>query len=146
MASDITAGQQPGYNQVAAIVTWLRNTINYSPGSSDIPVSAVEVNSRQVGVCRDLAHLGIALCRSLSIPARMVVGYLHGLRPMDLHAWFEAYVGGRWYTFDATQVEPKGGYVAVGYGRDAVDVAIYNQFGPAVFPTAQTVHVERIQG
>jgi transglutaminase-like putative cysteine protease len=145
MATEITDGQQPGYNQVVAIVTWLRNNISYTPGSSDVPVSAVEVNSRQVGVCRDLAHLGIALCRSLSIPARMVVGFLHGLQPMDLHAWFEAYVGGRWYTFDATQAELKGGYVAVGYGRDAVDVAVYNQFGPAVYPTSQTVRVERIR-
>jgi transglutaminase-like putative cysteine protease len=145
MASEITAGQKPGYDQVAAIVRWLRDTINYSPGSSDIPVSAAEVNSRQVGVCRDLAHLGIALCRSLSVPARMVVGYLHRLEPMDLHAWFEAYVGGRWYTFDATQAELKGGYVAVGYGRDAADVAVFNQFGPAVYPTAQTVRVERIR-
>ncbi len=145
MASEITAGQRPGYDQVAAIVRWLRDTIRYRPGSSDIAVSAAEVNSRQVGVCRDLAHLGIALCRSLSIPARMVVGYLHRLEPMDLHAWFEAYVGGRWYIFDATQAELKGGYVAVGYGRDAADVAVFNQFGPAVYPTAQTVCVERIR-
>ena len=146
MASEITAGQAPGYDQVATIVRWLRDTIDYSPGSSEIPISAAEVNSRQVGVCRDLAHLGIALCRSLSIPARMVVGYLHQLEPMDLHAWFEAYVGGRWYTFDATQGALKGGYVAVGYGRDAADVAIFNQFGPAFYPTAQTVRVERIRG
>ena len=75
----------------------------------------------------------------------MVVGYLYGLEPMDLHAWFEAYVGGRWYTFDATQAELKGGYVAVGYGRDAADVAVYNQFGPVVNPTAQSVSVERIR-
>jgi transglutaminase-like putative cysteine protease len=146
MASEITAGQQLGYDQVAAIVAWLRNNISFRPGSSEFPVSATEVNSRQVGVCRDLAHLGIALCRSLSIPARMVVGYLYQLEPMDLHAWFEAYVGGRWYTFDATQAELKDGYVAVGYGRDAADVAICNQFGPAVYPTAQTVHVELIRG
>lgn len=145
MATEITTGQQPGYDQVAAIVTWLRNTISYRPGSSDVAVSAAEVNSRQVGVCRDLAHLGIALCRSLSIPARMVVGYLHGLEPMDLHAWFEAYVGGRWFTFDATQADLKGGYVSVGYGRDAADVAVYNQYGPAVYPIAQTVRVERIR-
>lgn len=144
MATEITAGQQPGYNQVVAIVNWLRDTINYCPGSSDISISAVEVNSRTMGVCRDLAHLGIALCRSLSIPARMVVGYLYGLQPMDLHAWFEAYVGGRWYTFDATQTELRGGYVAVGYGRDAADVAVYNQFGPAVYPTTHSVRVERI--
>jgi transglutaminase-like putative cysteine protease len=144
MATEITTGQLPGYDQVAAIVAWLRNNISYQPGASDIPISATEVNSSQVGVCRDLAHLGIALCRSLSIPARMVVGYLHGLVPMDLHAWFEAYVGGRWYIFDATQAELKGGYVAVGYGRDAADVAIYNQFGPAVYPTSQTVRVQHI--
>jgi transglutaminase-like putative cysteine protease len=145
MAAEITAGQRLGYDQVAAIVTWLRNNISFRPGSSDSAVSAVEVNTRQVGVCRDLAHLGIALCRSLSIPARLVVGYLYQLEPMDLHAWFEAYVGGRWYTFDATQSELKDGYVAVGYGRDAADVAICNQFGPPVFPTSQTVDVELIQ-
>jgi transglutaminase-like putative cysteine protease len=145
MATEITTGRQLGYDQVAAIVDWLRNNISYTPGSSNVPVSAVEVNARQVGVCRDLAHLGIALCRSLSIPARMVVGYLHGLQPMDMHAWFEAYVGGRWYTFDATQAELKGGYVAVGYGRDAVDVAVYNQFGPAVYLTSQVVSVERMR-
>ncbi len=145
MATEITLGQSPGYNQVAAIVGWLRKTVSYRPGSSDVPLSAVEVNARQVGVCRDLAHLGIALCRSLSIPARMVVGYRYGLQPMDLHAWFEAYVGGRWYTFDPTQQTPTGGYVAVGYGRDAADVAVYNQFGPAVYPTTQTVRVDRMQ-
>jgi transglutaminase-like putative cysteine protease len=64
---------------------------------------------RGEGVCRDLAHIGVALCRSISIPARLVVGYLYGLYPMDLHAWFEAYVGGRWYTFDPTQNQMKGG-------------------------------------
>ncbi|MEJ2363013.1 MAG: transglutaminase family protein [Gammaproteobacteria bacterium] len=144
MANEITANQVPGYDQVAAIVAWLRDTYRYQAGSSDVPLSAIEVNTRQSGVCRDLAHLGIALCRSLSIPARMVVGYLHGLEPVDLHAWFEAYVGGRWYTFDATQEVLRGGYVAIGYGRDAADVAVYNQFGPAVYPTEQTVRVERI--
>jgi transglutaminase-like putative cysteine protease len=146
MATDITAGQQPGYDQVAAIVSWLRHNISFFPGSSDIAVSAAEVNARQFGVCRDLAHLGIALCRSLSIPARMVVGYLYRLEPMDLHAWFEAYVGGRWYTFDATQAELNGGYVAVGYGRDAADVAVYNQYGPEIYPTARHVDVEYIPG
>lgn len=144
MASSITSDQQLGYDQVAAIETWLRNTIRYEPGSSDIPVTAVEVNTRQSGVCRDLAHLGIALCRGLSIPARLVVGFLYGLKPMDMHAWFEAYVAGRWYTFDATQTELTAGYVAIGYGRDAADVAVYNQFGPPVYPTAHSVEVQLI--
>ena len=144
MASEISAGSQLGYAQVHQIVCWLRDNVEYIPGSSELPLSATEINSRRVGVCRDLAHLGIALCRSLSIPARMVVGYLYGLRPMDQHAWFEAYVGGRWYTFDATQNELRGGYVAVGYGRDAADVAIFNQFGPRIYPRDQVVRVDRM--
>jgi len=146
MAAEITLGHIPGYDQVAAIVAWLRANIEYLPGSSETLVSAAEINQRQYGVCRDLAHLGIALCRSISIPARMVVGFLHRLEPMDLHAWFEAYIGGRWYTFDATQTRMQGGYVAVGYGRDAADVAVYNQFGEPVYPVDQIVNVERIDG
>lgn len=144
MASSITAGQQPGYDQIAAIENWMRNNIRYEPFNSDIQVSAVDVNARGWGVCRDFAHLGISLSRSLSIPARMVVGYLYGLEPMDLHAWFEAYVGGRWYSFDATQVSKRGGYVALGYGRDAADVAVYNQFGPSLYPSLQRVSVEQV--
>lgn len=149
MAAGIAERHQPGYDQVAAITAWLRQAVRYEPGRSDAPSSAIEVNARGWGVCRDLAHLGIALCRGISIPARMVVGYLYGLEPMDMHAWFEAYVGGRWYCFDATQnaaqASMNGGYVAIGYGRDAADVAVYNQFGPAVYPAAQTVSVQRIQ-
>ena len=144
MATAIAENQLLGYNQVAAIESWVRKNIRYESCGSEAPVSAREVNSRQWGVCRDLAHLGIALCRSLSIPARMVVGYLYDLQPMDLHAWFEAYLAGRWYIFDATQAELKGGYVVLGYGRDAADVAVYNQFGPAVYPTTKNVRVERI--
>lgn len=143
MAGEITADQRAGYDQVAAIENWLRRAIHFEPGSSNIPISAAEVNLKQAGVCRDFAHLGIALCRSLSIPARMVVGYRHGLEPMDLHAWFEAFVGGRWYAFDATHSAQKGGYVAIGFGRDAADVAIYNQFGPPVYPVGQLVCVEQ---
>ncbi len=144
MASEITMNQIPGYDQVAAIENWLRKSIRFEPGSSVVPLSAVEINQKQIGVCRDLAHLGIALCRSLSIPTRMVVGYLFALEPMELHAWFEAFVAGRWYTFDATQECKNGGYVAIGYGRDAADVAIYNQFGPAVHPIEQVVSVNQI--
>jgi len=145
LATAITADQTLGYDQVAAIAAWLRETIRYTPGCSDIPLSAIEISTRQEGVCRDLAHFGIALCRSLCIPARMVVGYLEGLHPVDLHAWFEAYVGGRWYTFDPTQdTERLGGYVAIGYGRDAADVAVYNQFGPPAELLTQKVRVRRM--
>ncbi|WP_332454910.1 transglutaminase family protein [Oleiphilus messinensis] len=143
MALEITQGCLLGYDQVKAIEDWLRANIRYEPGTSTVPISAIEVNQRGYGVCRDLAHLGLALCRALSIPARMVVGYLYQLEPMDLHAWFEAFVGGRWYTFDATQASARAGYIAIGYGRDAADVAVYTQFGPAVLPVFQSVSVER---
>lgn len=143
LAAEIAAGPLLGLDQVVAIENWLRQHIAFLPGSSTVPVSAETVNQRGFGVCRDLAHLGISLCRSLSIPARMVVGCLEGLEPMDLHAWFEAFVGGRWYTFDATQQALRGGYIPYGYGRDAADVAIYTQFGPPVLPYHQHLEVRR---
>ncbi len=142
LAREIVDGAQLGYDQVSCIGNWTRNHIRYSPGSSAFPLSAVEVNDRHEGVCRDLAHLGIALCRSISIPARMVVGFLYGLEPMDLHAWFEAYVGGRWYTFDPTEDALRGGRIAVAYGRDAADVAIYHQFGAPPLFSSMAVRVE----
>lgn len=144
LANDITADQRPGYDQVSAIEQWIRANIHYDYNNSDTTVSAREVHSRKSGVCRDLAHLGITLCRGLAIPARIVVGYLHELNPMDMHAWFEAFVAGRWYTFDATQPHLRNGYVVLGIGRDAADVALYNQFGPPIFPTSQIVQVMRI--
>ncbi len=76
----------------------------------------------------------------------MVVGYLEALQPMDLHAWFEVYVGGRWYTCDPTQDDRRGGRVAVAYGRDAADVAIYTQFGDPVELRQMVVNVERLPG
>jgi transglutaminase-like putative cysteine protease len=85
----------------------------------------------------------MSLCRALRIPARMVVGYLHRLDPMDLHAWFEAFIDGRWYTFDATQAEPRGGRIAIAYGRDAADVALITDFGPLQTKNMR-VHVERL--
>lgn len=144
MAMEVTAGEMLGYDQVAAITSWIRRTIRFESDFSHLQSSAVEVHLRQSGVCRDLAHLAIAMCRSLSIPTRMVVGYLHGLEPMDMHAWFEAYVGDRWYAFDPTQAQTSGGYVVVGYGRDAADVAVYNQFGPALSPSHQKITVEKL--
>jgi len=95
MASSIVSGRTAGYDQCSSIIEYIRSTLAYRPGSGQNIISAAEVNLRTTAVCRDMAHLGIALCRALSIPARMVVGYLETLRPMDLHAWFEAYVGHR---------------------------------------------------
>jgi transglutaminase-like putative cysteine protease len=130
LAGEIVADAAPGYEQVEAIRQWIQAHVDYQYGTSDASTSAVDTAKSQIGVCRDFAHLGIALCRSLNIPARMVVGYLYQLDPMDLHAWFEAYVGDRWYTFDATQKEPRGNRITIAYGRDAADVALCTQFGP----------------
>ena len=144
LGQQIVAGVLPGYDQVAAIEQWIRNNIRFNPDSPHFQLSAVEVNQQREGVCRELAHLGIALCRGLCIPARMVVGYLHELQPMDFHAWFEAYVNGKWYTFDPTQSQPRGGRVTVAYGHDAADVAIFNQFGPALHPELMQVRVTQL--
>jgi transglutaminase-like putative cysteine protease len=130
LASKIVRKAQPGYDQVEAIRAWIRKHLKYKYGVSNANTSALETAKKRAGVCRDFSHLGIALCRALRIPARMVVGYLHELDPMDLHAWFEAYVGGRWYTFDATQPEPRGNRVVLAYGRDAADVAQLSEYGP----------------
>lgn len=141
LALKIVEDAVSGYEQVEAIRRWIRANVEYRYGTSDASTSAVDTARERVGVCRDFTHLGIALCRSLNIPARMVVGYLHQLDPMDLHAWFEAFlttVGddrtpsmseGRWYTFDATQPEPRGNRITIAYGRDAADVALSTQFG-----------------
>lgn len=130
LAREIAGSITPGYQQVDAITSWIRANITYQYGTSDASTSARETAESRHGVCRDMAHLGISLCRAMNIPARFVCGFLHELEPMDLHAWFEAYVGTRWYTFDATQQAPKGNRIAISYGRDAADVALLTQFGP----------------
>ena len=119
----------PGYSRVTAICNWIYDRILYLAGSSDIGTSACDTVVERVGVCRDFAHLGIAYCRALNIPARFVAGYAYGLNPPDFHAWFEAYLGGRWYLFDPTRLSPQTGLVRVGTGRDAADVSFANIFG-----------------
>ncbi|MGI9028945.1 MAG: transglutaminase family protein [Ilumatobacteraceae bacterium] len=130
IAADIGGSELPGYPQAEAVRAWIAREVRYEYGTSNVSTSALETYETRTGVCRDFAHLGISMCRALDIPARMVVGYLHELDPMDQHAWFEAYLGGRWFTFDATQANPRGNRVAIAYGRDAADVAFITQFGP----------------
>ncbi len=130
LADEIVLDIEFAYDQVEAIRHWIHTHIEYRYATSNASTSAMETIETRVGVCRDFVHLGIALCRSLTIPARMVVGYLYQLEPMDLHAWFEAFVGDRWYIFDATQSAPRGNRIVIAYGRDAADVALVTQFGP----------------
>jgi transglutaminase-like putative cysteine protease len=129
-AREIVGGTPPGYPQVDRIRQWIRDNHEYKYGVSKESTDAIDTMEAGAGVCRDFAHIGVALCRGLKIPARVVVGYLYQLDPMDLHAWFEAFVGGRWYSFDATQAEPRGGRIVLAYGRDIADVAFLSNYGP----------------
>ena len=145
MAQEIAGHCRPGYEQVVAIADWVRKNIRNTPLSSTFPVSAAEVNQRGEGVCRDLAHVGVALCRALCIPARLSVGYLLALEPMDLHAWFEVYVGREWVAVDPSRSSSVGWRITVAHGRDAADVALYNQFGPLLLPANMHVSVEPLE-
>ena len=99
-------------------------------------MSAWEVFNERAGVCRDYAHLAVAFCRCMNFPARYCTGYLGDIGvppsqdPMDFSAWFDVYLGGRWYTFDARNNVPRIGRILIARGRDASDVAISSTFGP----------------
>jgi transglutaminase-like putative cysteine protease len=119
-----------GMSRVRAIETWIHESINYVPGFSNATTTAQEVFVQRAGVCRDFAHLGIALCRALNIPARLVVGYVHLEEPpQDFHAVFEAWLDQQWVIFDPTKMAPIDRMVRVGTGRDAKDVAFATIFG-----------------
>lgn len=142
-AREIVGNALPGYDQVEAIRQWIHTNLEYRYGVSDATTDALDTLDHGAGVCRDFSHVGVGMTRALKIPARVVVGYLYQLDPMDMHAWFEAFIDGRWYTFDATQAHPKGGRIVVAYGRDAADVAFVSNYGPLEMGDMQ-VTVERL--
>ena len=139
----------PGFSRVTAICNYIYEKIAYERGSTGSQTSAFDTVTERAGVCRDFAHLGIAFCRALGIPARFVAGYAYGLRPPDFHACFEAFLGdgsagasaGNWYFFDASRLAPQTGYVRVGSGRDAAEVSFATLFGPVQF-TGMEISVE----
>jgi transglutaminase-like putative cysteine protease len=126
----------PGWPRVQAICDFVHHHITFDYMQARATRTAWEEYREGVGVCRDFAHLAIALCRCMNIPARYCTGYLGdiGMPPpygvMDFAGWFEAYLGGQWYTFDARNNIPRIGRVLLARGRDAVDVAISTTFGP----------------
>jgi transglutaminase-like putative cysteine protease len=132
------AGTQPGWKRVQAICDYVHDHIVFGYGDARPTKTAGEVFNERKGVCRDYAHLAIAFCRCMNIPARYCTGYLGdmGTPPpygiMDFAAWFEAYLGGAWYTFDARNNVPRIGRVLIARGRDAADVAIATTFGPNI--------------
>jgi transglutaminase-like putative cysteine protease len=121
------------FSKVIALTDWIYNNVQYLSGFSNTQTSAYDTVTEQAGVCRDFAHLGIALCRALTIPARYFTGYAYHLKPADFHACFEAYLGGEWILFDATKLVPLNGLVKIATGRDAADTAIANIFGDVNF-------------
>jgi transglutaminase-like putative cysteine protease len=139
LAMQIAGNLMPGYEQVEAIRTWIHQNITYQYGMTDASTTALDLARNRIGVCRDFTHLAIALCRNLCIPSRMTVGYLDKLKVMDLHAWFDVFIGGEWYTFDAVQEKTEGYRIEIAHGRDAADVAMVTQYGNA---TLQSLHVE----
>jgi transglutaminase-like putative cysteine protease len=124
---------RPGYWRVQAIHDWVRNRTAFTPASTNSSTSAADTLIEQVGVCRDFAHLMIALCRAINIPARFVTGIDYGaaveLGLPDFHAYVEAFLGGRWYLFDPTGITAPMGLVRIGTGRDAADVSFATMFG-----------------
>jgi transglutaminase-like putative cysteine protease len=130
-------GQMPrGWPLVQAICDFVHERITFGYEHASPTKSAFDAYTERRGVCRDFAHLAVTLCRCMNIPARYCTGYLGDIgvppdpAPMDFSAWFEAYLGGRWYTFDARHNAPRVGRILMARGRDATDVAIVTSFGP----------------
>jgi transglutaminase-like putative cysteine protease len=127
---------RPGVERVQAVCDWIHANIAYGVASIQT-TTTVEIFDRRGGMCRDFAHLGVTLCRALGIPARYVFGYMPDIGipgpfpPMDFHAWFEVWLGDRWWTLDARFNTPRIGRLAIGKGRDAADVAMITTYGAA---------------
>ena len=142
---------QGGWRRVQAIVDYAHQRITFGYPHARNDRTAHGAHQDQVGVCRDFAHLAVTLCRCMNIPARYCTGYLGDIGidpipgPMDFSAWFQAFIGGRWYAFDARHNKPRIGRVLQGYGRDATDVAITTVFGSATLSTFK-VTAELVEG
>jgi transglutaminase-like putative cysteine protease len=137
IAWSLFANTPEGWARVQTIVDFVHNHIRFDYQKADDTRSAFDGYTQREGVCRDFAHLAIAFCRCMNIPARYATGYLGDIgvprdpAPMDFSAWFEAYLGGRWYTFDARHNQPRIGRIVMARGRDATDCALTTNFGRA---------------
>lgn len=135
MAWNIFKGTLPGWSRVQAVCDYVHRHIRFDYQQARPTRTALEVYRERVGVCRDYMHLAITFCRCLNIPARYCTGYLGDIGvptqpgPMDFSAWFEVFLGGQWYSFDARNNVPRIGRVLMARGRDAADVAITTTFG-----------------
>ncbi|RYG38321.1 MAG: transglutaminase family protein [Burkholderiales bacterium] len=121
-----------GGAQVLAVLDWIEQHVDYVPGVSNAETTAERTFVDRAGVCRDFSHLGITLCRALSIPARAVSAYAAHLEPRDFHAVLEVYLDGGWWLVDPTRLAPLEGLVRIGVGRDATDIAFLTTSGLCV--------------
>ena len=133
LANNLFGDIENPFEKVLTLTNWINKNVEYRSGFTNSQTSAYDTVTQQVGVCRDFAHLGIALCRALTIPARYFTGYAYQLKPGDFHACFEAYIGDEWILFDATKLVPLNGLIKIATGRDAADTAIANIFGDVLF-------------
>jgi len=135
IAYDLFGNTPPGWSRVQAICDWVHSKVTFGYHHARPTMSALDVFHERAGVCRDFQHLAVTFCRCMNIPARYVAGYLGDIgvpptpSPMDFSAWFEAYLGGRWWSFDARHNTPRIGRVLMATGRDAADVAFLTSFG-----------------
>jgi transglutaminase-like putative cysteine protease len=141
LANNLFGHIENPFEKVITLTDWIHKNVQYLSGSTNSQTSAFDTVTEQAGVCRDFAHLGIALCRALTIPARYFTGYAYHLVPADFHACFEAYIGTDWVLFDATRLVPLNGLIKIASGRDAADTAIANIFGDVTF-TSMAVSCE----
>lgn len=133
-ALELLGQTEPGWARVQAICNYVQNHLTFGYGFGRPTKTASDAQREKTGVCRDFAHLSITLCRAMNIPARYASGYLGDVGvpysgPGDFCAWFEAFLGGRWYTFDARYNAPRIGRVLMVRGRDAADGAMITSFG-----------------
>ena len=128
-AQDLFGHLTNTYAIASAVSDWIFEHVAYVSGSSGETCSAIETMEQRQGVCRDFAHLAIALCRSMNVPARYATCYAYQLNPPDFHACFEAFINGWWYIFDPTRLAPLNGLVRIATGRDAADAAVCTIFG-----------------
>lgn len=133
------------FEKVISITEWIYANVEYLSGSTTNDTSAYDTITEQVGVCRDFAHLGLALCRALDIPARYCSVYAYNLKPADFHACFEAWLSGHWVIFDATKLAPLNGFVKISMGHDAADTSISNLFG-RIIPQSMIINSDKSQG
>jgi transglutaminase-like putative cysteine protease len=137
-AWSLFGGTAPGWARVQAICDYVHNRLRFSYGTSTPSTTALDAFQNQVGVCRDFAHLAISFARAMNIPARYAFGYLPDIdvpppdAPMDFCAWFEAYLDGTWWTFDARNNTRRRGRAVIARGRDALDVAMVTTYGRAL--------------